>query len=102
VRAGKGEVRLLAVIELPYAPAIGRMTSSALVSEAAIVSVVRPMTVDAGFRRAFVRARDMALFAGNGDVETHQWEGREVVIERDINAPTGWDVALGAVRPQLS
>jgi hypothetical protein len=99
VRAGKGEVRLLAVIELPYAPAVGRMASSALVAEAAVVSVLRPMTIDAGFRCAFVRARDVALFAGNGDVETHEWEVREVVIERDANAPTGWDVALGAVRP---
>lgn len=77
------------------------MAAGALVTEAAVVSVVRAVTVDAGLRGTLVCARDMALLARDRYVQADQGKICEVVVERDVQAPAGWRVALGAIAAEL-
>src|SRR5258705_8370474 len=102
VRAVELEARFLAVVEVPDAPAVRRMAARAVRAEAALVDVVALVAVDALRADVAIRARDMALLAGNGDVQADEREARQVVIEAHVLVPACGRVARGAVLAELA
>ena len=100
--AGQRKVRLLTVVELPDVPAVSIVTIGALLTQTALVNVVLFVTVVACLAGAFVAGRYMALHAWNRHVQSDQWETAQIVIERNIIAPTVGRMALIAVLAELA
>ena len=94
VRAGEGEAGLLAVVELPQAPAVRGVAAPTILAEIAFVNIVLAVAVDALLADLAIRACHVALFARHGDVQPDQREARQVVVEGDVRAPALGRVAL--------
>lgn len=101
VRANEGEVRFLAVVELPDAPAIRGMAARAVVAESPLVKVIRTVAVDAAFAGVLVSARHVTLLARHRHMQADEREGREVMVEIRIGAPSRRRVTLRAVDAEL-
>lgn len=102
VRARQGEMSFLAVVEFPDTPAVRRMAARAVLAETAFVHVVRAMagvTIPPG---VLVGARDVALLARHGNMQSDEWKVRQVVIEACAGAPAFRCMALSAVVAQLA
>jgi hypothetical protein len=96
VRAGKRESRLLAVVELPHAPAIRGMALLAFFSEASLVNIRRFVAFEASGARYPVRPSRMTLLARNRNVQPKKRELRQIVIEVDHRLPTLGHMAVVA------
>jgi hypothetical protein len=66
------------------------------------VYVIARVTTVAVAGCAFITRTDMGLRARHGDVQAHQREAAEVMIERNVHAPTLWLVALLATCAKFS
>ena len=88
VRTGKREARLLAVVELPHAPAVGRVALLAFLSEAAPVNIRVFMAFEASGVRYPERSSRMTLLARHRDVQAQKRKFRQIVIEIDHRFPT--------------
>src|SRR5690242_20134642 len=63
---------LLAVIELPDLPAVRGMAACTVLAECSLVYVVAFVAVDAAAADIFILRCDVALLAGDRNVQTHQ------------------------------
>lgn len=99
VFAGQREFRLPVVIEIPDAPAVGRMAGGAVAAEAAFVYIAASMAGNAVVRGAGIRARGVALATSNDHVHAQQRERAEIVIERQPRFPAHRSVAGFASHP---
>jgi hypothetical protein len=88
VRAGEGEARLLAVVKIPQAPAIGGVALLAFLSEASLVNIRLFMAFDASGVRYPERSSRMTLFAGHRNVQAKKRKFSQIVIEVDHRLPT--------------
>src|ERR1700676_4926774 len=95
-------MRVLGMIERPHRPAIGGMTAVALLAEPAFVHVITRMAVDACRRRPIEGLRGMALRAADEAVQAEQGEIAQVMIERDIGAPSFLAMARFAPTAKLA
>lgn len=97
VRARQCETRRLVVIEGPNVPAIAVVTTCAVFAEAAFVDIIRLMaTVTIGLG-VLELLREMALFAGHGNMQSHQRKVAEIMIESHLATPRIGDMALVAL-----
>jgi hypothetical protein len=87
VRAGQRESSLLAVVELPHAPAVRGVALLAFLSEASLVNIRRFVAFEASGVRYPERSPRMALLARNRHVQTKKREFRQIVIEVDHRLP---------------
>ena len=96
VRAVEPEFGLCIVIEFPQPPAIGVVTPTATLAEAALVMIVVGMTFQAvGRCLREVRAEVTGLAWGNR-MQTDQGKAAEIVIETQLRPPAGLVVAIRA------
>src|SRR5882762_7385799 len=102
VRAGERESGLLAVVEFPNAPAVRRVTPGAFLPQSPFVDIVLLVTLDAFVAHVFVLARDVALLARHRDMQAHEREFRQVVVEAHPGAPALGRMTLSAVRAELA
>lgn len=103
-RVGTGQLVTgrLPVIELPDAPAVGRVAGSTVRTERAHVFVGCLVAVVAVRLRALVGARQVTLFAGYDHMQTDQRKVAQIVVERDVDLPAIDEVAVHAIRSELS
>lgn len=87
VRPRQCESRLLAVIEFPDAPAVGRMAFGALLAQRSLVDVILLVAGDALLADIPIFPREMTLLARYGYVQAQQWKAGQVVIEVDARRP---------------
>src|ERR1700686_3935856 len=83
VRARECEMGLLVMIEFPDGPAVGRMTALTLLSEPAMMDILRGMTAVAVGGGAAECLSAMTLRAADDRVQPQQREARQIVIEVD-------------------
>ena len=102
VGAVEGKSRFLAMVEVPLAPAVGRVALVTALAQGALVDVHLLMTRKAVLMRILISPGRMALAAGDDDVLPEEGELRQVVIEMDVVAPSLRRVTLSAVRAELS
>lgn len=102
VCAGEREMCLLAVVELPDAPAIGGVAAGAVAAQATFVKIIWPMAVDATGAGILVRARDVTLLARHRHVQADEREAGQVVIEVRAGTPALRRVTLSAVDSEFS
>jgi hypothetical protein len=88
VRAGKREARLLAVVELPHAPAVGRVALLTFLSEASLVNVRVFMAFEASGVGYPERLSFVTLFTRHRNVQPQKRKFRQIVIEIDHRFPT--------------
>ncbi len=86
-----------AVVKLPVRPAIGIMTSRAVLTERAFVSIVCLVAGDALHRCTAEAAVGMTLLTPHRRMQPHQREPCQVVIEAHIVPPTALTMASRAV-----
>ena len=96
VRAGKREARLLAVVELPHAPAIRGVALLAFLSEASLVNIGCFVAFEASGVRYPERSSRVTLFARNRNVQAEKRKLRQIVIEVRHRLPTLGQMALVA------
>jgi hypothetical protein len=87
VRAGQREASLLAVIEFPDAPAVGRVAFGALLAKRSLVDVIFPVAGDALLAGIPIFLREMTLLARHGYVQAQQWKAGQVMIEVHTRRP---------------
>src|ERR1700730_8517905 len=96
VRTGERETGLLAVIELPHAPAIGGVALLAFLSEASPVNIRLLVATQASRGLDPEGSARMALFARNRDVQAEKRKFLQVVIEVDHRLPALGQMAIVA------
>src|SRR5215469_1325759 len=69
VRAGEGEAGLLAVVELPQAPAVRGVAAPTVLAEIAFVHIVLAVAVDAFLADVAIFTGQVALLARDGHVQ---------------------------------
>lgn len=90
------------VIEGPDIPAVAVVATCAVLAETAFMDIIRLMaTVTVGLG-IFELLREMALFAGHGDMQPHQRKVAQIVIEAHLATPRIRDMALVALTTQLA
>ena len=97
-------MRFLLMIELPQRPATRRVATGTLFAEGPFVHIVMCVAIVATHGRAAVYERRVALRAANNAVQTEQRIPGQVVIERDIRAPsllTMTDIAIASQLPAV-
>src|SRR5205807_4415882 len=96
------ESGLFAVVEFPNAPAVRRMTPGALLPQSSFVVVIFLVTVDAFVAHVCVLPREVTLLARHGDMQAHERELRQVVVEAHCGAPALGCMTLSALRAELA
>jgi len=102
VRTGKREFSRLAVVELPEAPSIRRVTALAVLAECTLVPVVALVAAVAVDGSALERRRHVAGVARDHDVQADEGEFGQVVVEHHVLAPTIDAMAGRAVGAKLA
>jgi hypothetical protein len=100
VRAAESEAGLLAMIEFPHAPAIGRVALLTFLSEASLVNIRFCMACEASGIVYPERFPGMTLLARNRNVQAQEREFRQIVIEVDHRPPTLGRMTIFASDPQ--
>lgn len=101
VCAGQGKARLPVMVKSPACPSIRVVALGAIRAEA--TGVVLVLVTDRAISRYVLESgRAVAFLARQRGVEANQGKPREVVIERDLLAPTALVVAPGTARAKLS
>lgn len=100
--AGERKFGGLVVIELPDVPAIRRMTTGAVLTEAAFVTILGLMTAVTIALGVLKLLREMALLARHRHMQTDQRKISEIVIKANVLTPTIGHVALLALRAKLT
>jgi hypothetical protein len=102
VRTRERKAGLLAMLEAPETPTVGRMAPGTLRPQVAVMDVVPLMAVVAAPDDIPILLRLVALLARNRYVQTHQRETREVMIEGDGPLPTSGGMTLIALQTELA
>lgn len=101
VRARKREARLLAVVEVPDRPPVGRVTRPAGAAEPALVDIGALVAPDTIPRHALELRLAVALHAWHSDVQPDQRKVREIVVKDQCSPPGLNPMALLAVAPKF-
>src|SRR5437879_2752540 len=78
------------------------MTPGALLPQSPFVVIVFLVTVDTFVAHVCVLPRDVALLARHRDVQAHEREFRQVVVEAHGGAPALGRMTLSALRAELA
>ena len=96
MRPLEGKFGLVVVIEIPEHPAIGVMAFVTVFRKPTLMRVIRLVTGDAlAFGIAIFRC-EMAGLTGGDAVQTDEGEARQVMVKKDLVAPTGCHVTVSA------
>jgi len=100
VRAGEREIRLLGVVKVPHAPAIGGVALLTFPAETSLVDIRLFVAFEASGSLYLECLSRMTLLARNCHVQAKEGELRQIVIEIDHGFPTLGHMAFVACGTQ--
>ena len=100
MRTRQRKRRLFVVIEAPAFPGGWMMATAAVITELALVCVIRAVAIHAGRCCTCKPGVLVAALAGRSGVHAQQREMRQLMIELDVVVPAGFAVTLLALCSQ--
>lgn len=100
VGTGQRKLRLFVMIETPAGPGRRMMATAAILAQAALVRIIRTVTIHAGRHGAGKLHIFVATFASGGGMPAQQREVRQLMIELYVLVPAGFGMTLLALPAQ--